>query len=121
MLFLIHRGHAHAERYIRESTQFEIHHITVNPLLAIKGEEPCAVAKTAMENADNSFYSNVVPRFPEHLTQTMEKLPLDLQQRFYAGIFKPLDFYELLFERLKKTGETQSRSACSEGRKEADS
>ena len=51
-----------------------------------------------MENTDNSFYSNVVPRFPEHLKETMEKLPLDLQQRLYVDIFKPLDFYELLFQ-----------------------
>ena len=51
-----------------------------------------------MENTEKNIYADVVPRFPEHLQETMSKLPLETQQRLYLDIFKPLDFYELVFE-----------------------
>ena len=50
------------------------------------------------------------PRFPEHLRETMSKLPLRQQQLLYLDIFKPLDFYELLFKRFKESGEEQSKA-----------
>jgi len=63
-----------------------------------------------MENAEKSVYSNVVPRFPKHLKETMETLPLEQQQQLYLDIFKPLDFYELLFEKhFKKTPTANKR------------
>ena len=46
-----------------------------------------------MENTEKNIYADVVPRFPEHLQETMSKLPLETQQRLYLDIFKPLDFY----------------------------
>ena len=60
---------------------------------------------------DKSYYSNVVPRFPKHVQETMAELSLEQQQKLYLDIFKPLDFYELLFEHMKKTRETESYSA----------
>lgn len=62
-------------------------------------------------DTDKSFYSNVVPRFPAHVQETMAELSLEQQQKLYLDIFKPLDFYELLFEYMKKTRETESYSA----------
>ena len=61
-----------------------------------------------MENTEKNIYSDVVPRFPEHLQETMSKLPLETQQRLYLDIFKPLDFYELLFEYFKKNDGAQN-------------
>ena len=55
-----------------------------------------------MENTEKNIYADVAHRFPEHLQETMSKLPLETQQRLYLDIFKPLDFYELLFEYFKE-------------------
>ena len=71
-------------------------------------------------NTDKSFYSNVVPRFPEHVQETMAGLSLDQQQKLYLDIFKPLDFYELLFEYFKKAGETESYSPGKKGKSSDD-
>lgn len=49
---------------------------------------------------------NFEPCFPEHLRETMAKLPLRKQQLLYLDIFKPLDFYELL-KNFKKSREGQ--------------
>ena len=63
-----------------------------------------------MENTEKNIYADVVPRFPEHLQETMSKLPLETQQRLYLDIFKPLDFYELLFEYFKEKDRAQNSS-----------
>ena len=63
-----------------------------------------------MENTEKNIYADVVPRFPEHLQETMSKLPLETQQRLYVDIFKPLDFYELLFEYFKEKDGAQNSS-----------
>ena len=63
-----------------------------------------------MENTEKNIYADVVPRFPEHLQETMSKLPLETQQRLYVDIFKPLDFYELLFEYFKEKDRAQNSS-----------
>ena len=63
-----------------------------------------------MENTEKNIYADVVPRFPEHLQETMSKLPLETQQRLYLDIFKPVDFYELLFEYFKEKDGAQNSS-----------
>ena len=51
------------------------------------------------------------PCFPEHLRETMATLSLREQQLLYLDIFKPLDFYELLFEKyFKKSSEEQPKT-----------
>ena len=70
---------------------------------------PNQASTEAMENKRKTLYSDVVPRFPEHLKEKMEELPLEQQRRLYLDIFKPLDFYELLFELyFKKSPEAQT-------------
>lgn len=49
------------------------------------------------------------PCFPEHVREKMAELSLEKQRLLYLDIFKPLDFYEILFEKyFNKTKEEKS-------------
>ena len=67
-----------------------------------------------MGSTENDCYSNFVPRFPEHVQETIAKRPLKKQQELYLDIYKHLDFYELLFEHFKKQGKTEISSGNKE-------
>ena len=70
---------------------------------AEKKSSPKRTRKYGLSDPEVTLPDEIFQYLPNDVKEAMGQLTIDKQQSLYLDIFKPLDFYELLFERCFKS------------------